>query len=79
MHRTPLSEFTTEGYMTCAFPTLFLMGDADFSAPRVNAASIGSYFKHLMIETLTPTKHAHAHIHVHRMEWLSRDTQNIVW
>ncbi len=40
---------TTEGYMTCAFPTLFPMGNADFSAPRVNAVSIGSYFKHLMM------------------------------
>lgn len=45
----PLSEFTTEGYLTCAFPTLFPTGSADFLAPRVNAVTIGRYFKHLMM------------------------------
>ena len=31
---TPINEFTTEGYMSCAFPTLFPTGMADFVAPR---------------------------------------------
>lgn len=29
-----VNEFTTEGYMSCAFPTLFPTGMADFLAPR---------------------------------------------
>ena len=45
----PVSEFTTEGYMTCAFPTLFPTGSADFLAPRVNAVAVDQYFKHLMM------------------------------
>ena len=27
---TPINEFTTEGYISCAFPTLFPTGAADF-------------------------------------------------
>ncbi len=46
---SPISEFTTEGYMTCAFPTLFPTGSADFLAPRVNTVTVGNYFKHLMM------------------------------
>ena len=30
---TPINELTTEGYMFCAFPTLFPTGMADFIAP----------------------------------------------
>ena len=45
----PVSEFTTEGYMSCAFPTLFPSGKADFLAPRVNTVKIGQFFKHLMM------------------------------
>ncbi len=45
----PINEFTTEGYMTCAFPTLFPTGSADFLATRVNTVTVGNYFKHLMI------------------------------
>ncbi len=30
----PINEFTTEGYMSCAFPTLFPTGAADFICPR---------------------------------------------
>lgn len=46
---TPVSEFTTEGYTTCAFPTLFPTGSADFLAPQMNAVAIAGYFKHLMM------------------------------
>jgi len=45
----PVNEFTTEGYMSCAFPTLFPTGAADFLAPRQRIVTIGSYFKHLML------------------------------
>ena len=44
----PLNEFTTEGYFTCAFPTLFPTGDADFLGQRQVPVTIGNYFKHLM-------------------------------
>ena len=43
---TAINEFTTEGYMTCAFPTLFPTGAADFLAPRVHAATVGNFLKH---------------------------------
>ena len=46
---TPINEFNTEGYMSCAFPTLFPTGAADFLAPRPVAVTIGSYLKHLMM------------------------------
>ena len=46
---TPVNEFRTEGYFTCAFPTLFPTGAADFSAPRPRTVTIGNYFKHLMM------------------------------
>ena len=45
---SPINEFTTEGYMSCAFPTLFPTGTADFVAPRPRTVTIGNYFKHLM-------------------------------
>ena len=44
----PLNEFTTEGYFTCAFPTLFPTVAADFLGQRQVPATIGNYFKHLM-------------------------------
>ena len=44
----PLNEFITEGYISCAFPTLLPTGDADFLAPRQRAATVGNYFKHLL-------------------------------
>ena len=44
-----ISEFTTEGYMTCAFPTLYPTGSADFLAPRVHQVTVGHYFKHLIM------------------------------
>ena len=45
----PINEFNTEGYMSCAFPTLFPTGAADFLAPRPLAVTIGNYFKHMMM------------------------------
>ena len=44
----PLNEFTTEGYFTCAFPTLFPTGGGDFLGQRQVPVTIGNYFKHLM-------------------------------
>ncbi len=41
---TPINEFHTEGYFTCAFPTLFPTGSVDFSAPRLHPVTIGYYF-----------------------------------
>ena len=46
---TPINEFSTEGYMSCAFPTLFPTGAADFVAPRPFQVTIGNYFKHLLM------------------------------
>ncbi len=45
----PINEFRTEGYMTCAFPTLFQTGTADFTAPRERQVTVGNYFKHLLM------------------------------
>ena len=44
-----INEFTTEGYFSCAFPTLFPTGVGDFSGQRQNQVTIGNYFKHLMM------------------------------
>ena len=46
---TPINEFTTEGYISSAFPTLFPTGAADFLGERQNPVTIGNYFKHLMM------------------------------
>ncbi len=40
----PVNEFVTEGYMSCAFPTLFPTGAGDFLAPRERAVTVGNYF-----------------------------------
>ena len=45
----PIDEFKTEGYISCAFPTLFPTGEADFLAPRQQTVTVGMYFKHLMM------------------------------
>ena len=45
----PINEFTTEGYISCAFPTLFPTGAADFVAPRQRCVTVGNYFKHMML------------------------------
>ena len=47
--QTPLNEFQCEGYFSCAFPTLFPTGAAEFLAPRLNNVTLGNYFKHLML------------------------------
>lgn len=46
---TPINEFTTEGYISCAFPTLFPTGAGDFVAPRHHTITAGNYFKHLIM------------------------------
>ena len=46
---TPINEFTTEGYFSMAFPTLFPTGAADFLGQRCNQITIGNYFKHLLM------------------------------
>ena len=46
---TPINEFNTEGYISCAFPTLFPTGAADLLAPRIYEVTVGNYFKHLMM------------------------------
>ena len=43
---TPVNEFTTEGYISCAFPTLFPTGATDFVAAQF---TVGNHFKHLMM------------------------------
>ena len=45
----PINEFNVEGYISCAFPTLFPTGAADFLAPRHHVVTVGNYFKHLMM------------------------------
>ena len=46
---TPINEFTTEGYFSLAFPTLFPTGAAEFLGQRHNSVTVGYYFKHLMM------------------------------
>ena len=45
---TPINEFITEGYISCAFPIMLPTGDADFLAPQESSLTVGYYFKHLM-------------------------------
>ena len=58
----PINEFTTEGYFSCAFPTLFPTGAGDFSGERQNQVTIGNYFKHLMMydANVLPNTHVSA-------------------
>ena len=44
----PINEFTTEGYFSMAFPTLFPTGAADFLGQRCNQVTISNYFTHLL-------------------------------
>ena len=44
-----INEFSTEGYISCAFPTLFPTGAGDYVAPRHHTVTAGNYFKHLMM------------------------------
>jgi len=45
----PINEFSTEGYFSHAFPTLFPTGAAEFLAPHIHRITIGNYFKHLIM------------------------------
>ena len=51
----PIDEFKTEGYISCAFPTLFPTGEADFIATRLQSVTVGMYFRHLMKAGLRST------------------------
>ena len=42
--QSPINEFSVEGYFSCAFPTLFPAGAADFLAPRVHTVTIDEFF-----------------------------------
>ncbi|KAK3916400.1 ATP-dependent DNA helicase [Frankliniella fusca] len=44
----PINEFSTEGYICRAFPTLFCYGTADLRSGRLHSVSAGEYFKHLL-------------------------------
>ena len=46
--KTPINEFITEGYISCAFPTLLSTGAGDFLAPRERVVTVGNYFKHIL-------------------------------
>ncbi|MCL7044102.1 hypothetical protein MKW94_009965, partial [Papaver nudicaule] len=43
-----IDEFTKEGYITMAFPTLFPYGTADLRQSRYRKVNAGQYFQHLM-------------------------------
>ena len=45
----PLNEFTTDGYFTCAFPTLFPIGAGEFLRQRPVQVTMCNYFKYLML------------------------------
>uniref|UniRef100_A0A1X7U1P7 DUF6570 domain-containing protein n=1 Tax=Amphimedon queenslandica TaxID=400682 RepID=A0A1X7U1P7_AMPQE len=45
---TPINEFTTEGYFSMAFPTLFPTGAADYNGIRSHRIRTGDYFTHLV-------------------------------
>ena len=51
----PVNEFTTEGYMSRAFPTLYPTGSADFLAPRIHSVTVGNYFRCMKAGGLPPT------------------------
>ena len=45
----PINDFNTDGYFSCAFPTLFPTGAGDFLGQRQIQVTIGNYFRHLMM------------------------------
>ena len=80
----PINEFTTEGYFSCAFPTLFPTGTGDFSGQRQN--QVTNYFKHLMMNdaNVLPNTHVSASspstlrcdgVHFRPAEYTSSNTQ----
>uniref|UniRef100_A0A158P537 ATP-dependent DNA helicase n=1 Tax=Tetranychus urticae TaxID=32264 RepID=A0A158P537_TETUR len=48
MQNMPISEFTTDGYLTQAFPTLFPKGTAALRQPRAKKIDYLLYFQYLM-------------------------------
>ena len=46
--KTPINEFTSEGYIACAFPTLFPTGNRDYLQPRKISLTRHEYFKFLL-------------------------------
>ena len=46
--KEPINEFTSEGYIACAFPTLFPTGNGDYLQPRKKSLTRHKYFKYLM-------------------------------
>ena len=46
--KSPINEFTHEGYMALSFPTLYPTGEADFNCSRMRKVTIGNYFKHIL-------------------------------
>ena len=45
---SPINEFTTEGYFSMVFPTLFPTGAADFLGLQSNQVTIDNYITHLL-------------------------------
>ena len=71
------NEFTTEGYFSCAFPTLFPAGAADFSGHWQNSVTIGNYFKHLlMYDDSRFAKHLRFHFFA-EMRWRALKTGRV--
>lgn len=48
LDRSPVNEFTEEGYIAKAFPCLFPTGDADYLQSRTTSLTHDEYFKFLM-------------------------------
>ena len=53
----PINEFTTEGYFSCAFHTLFPTCAGDFSGQRQNQVTIGNYKHPTMYDDNRFAKH----------------------
>ena len=41
---TPINEFITEGYISCAFPNMISTGAGGFLAPQERVVTVGNYF-----------------------------------
>jgi len=50
-----INQFTSEGYVSSAFPTLFPTGTADLLAPQHRMVTLANYFKHTMTNDLPNT------------------------
>ncbi|CAG8641197.1 7999_t:CDS:2 [Cetraspora pellucida] len=48
IEENPINEFSIPGYIACAFPTLYLTGDANLHAEHVKDVNPAEYFKHLL-------------------------------